>query len=208
MGDIFGVPALLGYAIGTAQILMLDWVRNRTAHLRQLRLLRAELKRAKTFNAKFGWKDDGPPKEDVLPRPPSVSGNYLPTLSQVDFTLTDETQNDNSQEAMIGITDACRALQHYHDEFLSVAKAAENTTDSKQKPAIRQRAAQLAQAYDREVDRVQFILQDATRDVDRRLRIAKTLPQLARMFRRLPYGENLTPISLDDPRLISTAHKI
>src|SRR5690349_8649154 len=102
--------ALSGYAIGTAQILMLDWFRARWVHSQQLRLLRAELRRIAAFKAKFGLRLDQPPARDVLPRPVSLSPSFLTTVSTMDFRITDEHRDDNSQEALLGVADGFAAM--------------------------------------------------------------------------------------------------
>jgi hypothetical protein len=47
---------LRGYAIGSAQLLLIDWVRNRLSHTRHLRALHAEIRRAAAFNQKYEWQ--------------------------------------------------------------------------------------------------------------------------------------------------------
>lgn len=65
-----GIWGVVGYAVGTAQILILDWVNARKTHQSHLRLIRAELRRLRAINGKFGWKDTGP-GADVLPSLPN-----------------------------------------------------------------------------------------------------------------------------------------
>ena len=65
-------PALIGYALGSAQILVIDWIRARTTHRRQLRLLRAELRRLSGFARKYNWEHDELPADDTHPNPPTV----------------------------------------------------------------------------------------------------------------------------------------
>lgn len=68
---------LVGYAIGTAQILGLEWFRERRAHVRALRLLRAELQHVDGFEQKYKWTHSKPPASDEVPNPPTVSSSFF-----------------------------------------------------------------------------------------------------------------------------------
>src|SRR5262245_51933766 len=81
--------AIVGYAIGTVQVLFIDWARARTLHRSQLRLIRAELRRLAAIHAKFAWRDDGP-GSDVVPKPPELTPTFLQAVAAADFHLTDE----------------------------------------------------------------------------------------------------------------------
>jgi hypothetical protein len=67
---VSGIGAVLGYAVGTFQVLAVDGWQRCAAHRRQLRLLRAELLQLGTYDAQFDWADAGPPDDDQMPRPP------------------------------------------------------------------------------------------------------------------------------------------
>ena len=110
---------LIGYAIGTAQILLLDWYRARRAHDRHLRLVRAELRRARGQSETFEWTEDGPSDTtELIPKPPQVSDVFTDTLARTDFYLTDEHEGDNCQESLFGLLDGLELLAHYRSEIL------------------------------------------------------------------------------------------
>jgi hypothetical protein len=194
--------ALLGYAIGTAQILALDWFKARAAHRRYLRLLRAELRRVGSLTSKYDWKGTFPVGPAIrFPQPPSVSPAYVDTVTGTDFLLTDEHDDDNSQEALLLLLDGCGTLQRYskaiHESIEEV-----NTTQS---DAVRTHAVKSAMAlserYDQDVDRLKAIVADALRDIERRLDIAQFRPQIWRTMRRkLPKGSNPPALGPGDPR--------
>ncbi len=48
-------PGVVGYFLGTLQILVLEWVRRRRVHARQLRLVRADLRMVAARKMKFAW---------------------------------------------------------------------------------------------------------------------------------------------------------
>ena len=104
--------ALFGYALGTLQILLPDCFRARNAHARHLRLLRADLRNAATYTAKFNWSE-GKPVHLQIPRRPRVSPTFESTLSETDFSLTDEHLDDNTQQSLLGITDGFQVLDYY-----------------------------------------------------------------------------------------------
>jgi hypothetical protein len=74
------ILALVGYAIGTVQILLLDWIRARVSHARQLRTLRAYLRQALKLAKTFDWDESGP-KDDFIPRAPYVGPKFVELVS-------------------------------------------------------------------------------------------------------------------------------
>ena len=84
-----GLEAVVGYAVGTIQILFVDWWRRVATHKRQLRLLQAELRRLRTFDAKFRWKDGAPPDDGLVPAPPNPTDLFVRTVGETDWELTD-----------------------------------------------------------------------------------------------------------------------
>ncbi len=196
------MPDLLwGYAIGTTQIVFLEWLRNRAAHRRALRLLRAELLRLQTFSTKYAWTVGGVPGSDVLPRPPSASATFQPLLAALDWRLTDSIEDDQSALAMITIGDLCELLQQYHaDIAINLEKARTGTLPESR--VHLDRAVETSQVYDRTGDDFQFVIAEAIREVEERLDRARTLPQLLRLVRRLPAGENPPPVVANDPRVL------
>ena len=198
-----GLSALIGYAIGTAQILGLEWFRARRNHRRQLRLLRAELKRVGEFTTKFGLTKDTPPADDFLPRPAALYSGFVNAVSEIDFWITDEHRDDNSQQVLLGIADGFVAVSDIHGHVIRELDSARASEDSKLKRKHLDRLVEYADEYDRELDRIQYLVKDAIRDLDRRLRSGRLLPQIGRLFRPMPKGTNPPSLTRNDPRLKS-----
>ena len=201
MADKSALTALLGYAIGTAQIVVLEWFRKRALHGRQLRLLRSETRRALHTTQRYNLRLDKPPDSDHIPRPPSLSARYVDTVTAVDFSLTDEHSTDNTQESLLGIVDGIEILQGYRrhvDEIIAANR------EEKDKAMILKRTRDLfdyAQEYDRQLDHVEYQLRDTLREIARRLRELGLPKQLWRMVRPLRPGTNPPPLERNDPRL-------
>ena len=201
------LSALGGYVLGTLQVLLVDWFQRRREHARQLRLIRADLRNASTFDRKFEWKDGVPPADDLLPRPPEVSPNFQATLAATDFTLTDEHENDNSQEGLLGITSGFDTLAHYHRKFLEVTDRVKIEEDRSKKRSLYEEAVGYTSAYDSALDRLLYLLDDSIRDLDRRLRAASIWWQLNRPLEGLPVGVNPPPLVDNDPRVRAFAER-
>ena len=193
--------ALFGYAVGTVQVLFLDWFRSRVAHARQLRLIRADLRNAASFTKKFAWTGDTVPDDDFLPRPPFVSQAFLSTLAATDFTLTDEHDDDNTQQSLLSITDGFGLLAQYQARFLELTDEVRRATELSTKRDLRERAFEYTKEYDRRLDEVLFLISDALRDLDRRLPAATLWHQLNRPIGRLPRGINPPPLKPQDDRV-------
>ena len=197
-----GISVLIGYALGTAQILVIDWLRSRWAHARQLRLLRADLRRVSEFQRRFGLLIDQPPDSDTLPRPATLSRSFLETVAALDFWITDEHRDDNSQEALLGIADGFEALKEIHANTIkhleALRKAGPDKTELRE---MMETVVDYSGEYDQEVDYIQFLVRDSLRDIERRLRAVAFWPQLRRLFTRLPAGANPPPLKRGDPRL-------
>ena len=123
------IIGIAGYAIGTAQVLFVDWVQRRREHVRQLRLLRAEFRSVGELVAKFGWEKGVPPPSDQVPYPPRVSDQFLPTVAAMDYYLTDEHEDDNGQLAHLTLLDSINHLQDYHMKTMSLVDQAEAEED-------------------------------------------------------------------------------
>ncbi len=195
------IGAVIGYAVGSLQVLVLDWVRKRTKHKTQLRLLRAELCRLAEFQIGFSWSKVTGPPDDQLPRPPEQTPNFLKLVGEIDFYLTDEHHDDNSQLALLNIVDGCQVLAYYHkkiEECLAEIRARSG-------PAVRkswERALDYSESYDKELARLQVIIRSALDDTERRLRVVKLWHQAARRpMGELPPGKNPPPLTRDDPRV-------
>jgi hypothetical protein len=190
--------ALGGFALGSFQSLLLDWLRARSLHRRQLRLWRSELRRLSGYRRKFDWTATGP-ASDTVPNPPRVTASYQRLLQETDFWLTDEHRDDNTQQGLIDIADGAAVLDRYAaDVHRLIDEMRASAQEQKKKYA--DRAMETSSAYDRELDRWQIMVNSGLMDIDRRLRIATVRHQLLRAVRPMPKGENpvsLPPISYD-----------
>jgi hypothetical protein len=191
---------LVGYAIGTLQVLTLDWVRRRTSHRRDVLSLRAELRRIAELKSRYGWDEHGP-KTDNIPNPPKPLPIYLETIGRTDFYLTDEHDDDNTQQVLLEVINGCEVLKHYWDRVDHYFDELQHTTDPGAKAKLRERALAAAGAYDTALDRVQFQIRDAIRDLERRLSESSLWRQANRPLGRLPPGNNPPALKPGDPRL-------
>ncbi len=195
------VGAVIGYAIGSVQILALEWWRKRSKHRTQLRLLRAELRRLAEFQIPFGWdKVTGPPN-DQIPRPPEPTENFLTLIGEIDFYLTDEHHDDNTQFGLLNVADGCRVLAHYAQKVEECVDNARASTGPTAKE-FRDRAVEYSESYDKELARLQATISSALHDCERRLAVAKFWHQLTRRpLGDLPAGANPPPLAVNDPRV-------
>lgn len=203
---MLGTGALIGYAVGTVQVLFVDWWRRLATHRRQLRLLRAELRRMRTFSSKFGWESGLPPEDEHMAIPPRPSELFMKAVGEVEWTLTDENTDDNSQQSLLHIVDGTTVLKHYADKVHDISEKAPQTS-ADEKEQLRERGAAYANAYDARVDEVLFLIDDALSDLDRRLQLASTTLQLKRLWRGIPRGENPAPLGSNDARLVEWKRK-
>lgn len=198
------ILALLGYAIGTLQILLLDWIRERVSHGRQLRTLRAYLRQAVSLTKTFDWDENGP-TDDFIPRAPSVGPKFVELVSQTHFYLTDEHDDDNSQQALLAIEDGCRVLEYYILKADGLIDRLRQPTDLPERAAIKEALKGVAEYYDDHQPRVIYMIKDAIRDLDRRIEVARIWRQLNRPLGRLPPGANPPELVENDPRLLQGA---
>jgi len=194
------LSALAGYVLGTIQIVLVDWVRNRMAHRRKLKLLRADLRNAATYDKKFNWRIAGQ-NDEVVPRAPEVSPAFFSTLAAVDFELTDEHQDDNTQQALLGITSGFDVLRLYLEKWQTLTDEMSHEVDAALREILRQRGISYMCEYDGRVDEVLFLIHDAIRDLDRRIKAASVGAQIRRIGKRLPPGTNPPPLGRADPRV-------
>jgi hypothetical protein len=183
-------PALVGYALGSAQVLLIDWIRDRRQHRRHLRLLRSELRRLAGFTRKYGWTPGVPPADDTTPNPPRVTPSYLGLLQHTDFWLTDEHSDDNTQQGLIDIADGAAVLERYVADVRGLLDSVKSATTPKEKAKYGKRAQETAVVYDRELDRWLVMVRSALDDVQRRLVEANLARQLGRALRPMPTGAN------------------
>ncbi len=179
------ITALVGYAIGTAQVLLLDWVRSRRLHSTQLRVIRAELRRALGLNQKFNWDEEGP-KDDSLPNPPTVSSKYADLVTSIDLLLTDEHEDDNTQVALLEVLDGCKALRDIITEVEQILEEIPAGPDELEKARLRDNAKEYVLEYSKTHDKLMLHLRSGIDDVNRRLKEVKLRKQLKRQFKRLP----------------------
>lgn len=193
---------LAGYILGTAQLVFADWIRERRKHCLDLRFLRAELRRLRGHEKKFEWVDDGASGPKGLPVCPQPVPNYLEAVANTDFRLTDEVADDNAQQSLLDAVNSCQVLQRYADGIEKLTDRVDSGgTDAARKPELRHRAARLAASYDDSLDRFLYGVDDALRDVERRLEEIGWRKQLRRMFSKLTEGSNPEPLTPNDPRL-------
>jgi hypothetical protein len=195
-----GIGAVIGYAVGTFQVLFIDWWRRVAAHRRQLRLLQAELRRLRTFEAQFKWVGGLPPLDERLPAAPQPTELFVKTVGEVEWPLTDEHRDDNTQQSLLHIVDGCTILKYYVDKVLEIADRAPSV-NPEEKERLRQRGVGYAAEYDDKIDELLFLLDDALRDMARRLELADMGRQLERAFSELPPGENPKPLQKNDARV-------
>ena len=185
--------ALIGFAIGSAQTLTVDWIRHRSRHRIQLRLLRAELRRLAGFTHKWNYEHGVVPPDDATPNPPSVTPSFERLLQEIDFWLTDEHNDDNTQQGLIDIADGATILQRYDAAARSHIELATAATSVPEKQKHLARAVDNTKVYDKELDRWRTMVGSALIDAERRLRIAGFGNQLMRVGRRLSAGTNPPP---------------
>jgi len=187
-------PALIGFALGSSQVLLIDWIRARSQHRRQLRLLRAEIRRLSGFQRPWGLQRNVVPPDDTTPIPPRITASYQRLLQEVDFWLTDEHSDDNTQQGLIDIADGAGVLERYDADVRKLLDKAKLAPTPAERTTSLSRAVDTAQVYDKELDRWQLMVTSALFDVERRLRSARTMYQLGRAFRRMPSGTNPPPL--------------
>jgi hypothetical protein len=190
--------ALGGFALGSFQSILLDWLRGRSLHRRQLRLWRSELRRLSGYRRKFDWGTSGP-TSDTVPNVPRVTASYQRLLQETDFWLTDEHRDDNTQQGLIDIADGAAVLERYASDVHRLIDEM-RTAPVPDKRKYGDRALETANIFDRELDRWQIMVNSAVSDVERRLRIATVTRQLLLALRPMPKGENppaLPPISYE-----------
>jgi len=194
------ILALVGYAIGTIQILLIDWIHSRVQHARDLRTLRAYLRQALVLSKTFDWDEAGP-KDDSIPRAPYLGPNFVDVVGKTHFYLTDEHDDDNSQQALLAIDDGCRILQHYISKADALVDQIRQTHNAAERAIIRNDLRGLAEYYDGHQPALIFSINDAIRDLDRRIDQARLWRQLNRPLGRLPAGVNPPELVESDPRL-------
>ncbi len=140
-------PALLGYSLGSFQVVAIDWFRQRASHRRQLRMLRAELRRLSEFSMPFNWGVDGP-ADDFVPNPPTITTGYTRLLQEIDFWLTDEHKDDNTQQALINVADGTAVIAGHAEAVHDLAVRIEGADGQAAREKLRERALGNAEAYD------------------------------------------------------------
>lgn len=178
--------AIFGYALGSAQLFIVDWLNRRRLHKTHIRVIRAEIGRALLNGSqKFNW-DTADELKDQVPRPPNVSSKYDDIITSTDFSLTDEHEDDNTQEALLGILDGCNLLEDYVDRILKLADQSDAEPDAGKRLKVADDVKQLTKVYDREHDKVTDQLTDCRRDINRRLKQINFWQQIGRIGRNLP----------------------
>lgn len=182
------ILALLGYAIGTGQVIISEWIKSRLAHVRHLRLLSVDLRRLASFHKKFNWGSTGP-MTVTIPNPPRTTPRFLDLLTQTDFRITDEFRNDTAEEALLSVIDGCELLAKYHALVERMIDTIETDTDPAKLAERREELLATTQAYDAAHEVVMTTVSTALDDFERRLRESRWSRQVRRALRRrLPIG--------------------
>ena len=192
MSETF-LAALAGFVLGSIQGLTLEWMKDRTRHRRQLLHWRAELRRLRGFNTEFKWTLEAGAPSDTLPNAPRMTQSYRRLLEETDFWLTDEHDDDNTRQGLIDIEDGAHVLARYDADARALVDRMNNAPEEKRRE-YGERAIRTTHAYDRELQRWLRIVASAEDDVQRRLPVAKLLPQLRRLINLTPKGTNPPPI--------------
>jgi hypothetical protein len=136
-----------------------------------------------------------------MPIPPRVSPKFYDLVTSIDFYLTDEHSDDNTQLGLLVLADGCALLEHYQKRVFDLGTRLNQTPSPEDSVDLQAEMVELANAYDRELDVTLFTARDALRDVNRRLAEVRFWRQINRPIGELPQGKNPTPISAGDPRL-------
>lgn len=168
------LTALIGYALGTGQIVFVDWVRDRRKHARDLRFLRAELRRLRSYDHRFEWDKRGAPKDIYLPTAPRPVPQFIERVAGVDFRITDEAADDNTQQMLISIASYCASVEHYLDQ---ITRALERGGDD-----WRSYAMKVSRDYDKGIETFLRGVDEAERDLNRRLDEVRGWRQLTRLL--------------------------
>lgn len=196
-----GLEAVAGYALGTLQTLLIHWWKGVLLHRRQLTLIRAELIRINHFDTRFGWSNGEIPQEIDWPVVPRATDLFAKTVGEVDWKLTDEYRDDNSQLALLQLLDALALIQSFESKVEVALKDFDNLPEEEQ-GLRKKRALSFARQYDGKLDFALFIVEDAIRDMDRRIALTPFADQLWRTLDDLPPPNNPLPVRTDDdPRL-------
>lgn len=193
-----------GYALGTVQILLVDWMRRRRDHKKNLRTLRAEIERTLTLGAKF--EREGMLAEDFIPKPPEVTPVFAELVTSTEFYLTDEFEGDNTQKVMLSVLDGIDSLKDTHRQIRERVDQLQATRGEEGAPRTRwkKELRALADSYNEKLGRFQAQLESSLGDIDRRLEEARYHEQMFRQLRDLtvglPEGENPEPLGPGDLR--------
>jgi hypothetical protein len=186
--------ALFGFALGSAQSLTVDWIRDRRRHRTQLRLLRAELRRLARFDRKWEYEHGVAPKSDETPIPPLITASFERLQHEIDFWLTDAHDDDNTQQTLIDVSDGARLLQRYDADARAHFDAARNDAAPAESARRLARGIEASKEYDQGLDRFRTMVGSGMIDAERRLRAATLGAQLRGLLQRMPSGTNPPPV--------------
>jgi hypothetical protein len=154
----------------------------------------------RTFEAKFRWEEGLPPEDEQIPTPPNPTDLFIKTVGEVEWRLTDEHVDDNTQQALLQLVDGCTTLRYYAGKVAEIADRAPLASPD-EKRLLRERGSAYADIYDSKVDELLYFIDDALRDICRRLALTGLFSQLDRVIDGIPQGENPLPLQPNDPRL-------
>ena len=188
-----------GYALGTLQVLFLDWWKDRASHGRHLRAVSSELRRVRTYLNKFDWPDSGPPS-DYVKKPPAVTPHFAEMVLSVRWALTGEYLNDNTPDVLFFVLDGVDMLQHYAGQIdLRLNRLRDEQGPSK-RDVLKREAVQFTREYDKVVSGLQRLVDTGLDDLAGRELELRLHRQLARAFVRLkrdPDPEDIPTIGPD-----------
>lgn len=184
---------LIGYAIGTAQIVVIEWIRRRVRHRSDLRVLLAELRRTRAYDGTFQIDQPGSADKQTMPRPPTVSSRFADFVTQTELHLTDPSEEARTQEALLGVLDACVMFQGICARFEATASELRRTTDPVYQSELAVNLRGMASDYDRRLVGFMKVLDTVLRDVQDRLRDASTWRQLNRLLSLSSRGSQPQP---------------
>lgn len=197
-----GLLAILGYAIGTAQILFVDWFRSNAAHRRHLRALRSELRRLSGYSTRWNLEHGVVPESDATPNVPTITAGYTRLLQDLDFLKTDTHIDDNTQQGLMDIADGAALLQRYDAAVRQHLDESAAASETASKAKMLERTVEYGKEYDAELDRWRTMVGSALIDVEHRLRLARSWPQLVRLLQAPGKGPNppsLPPVQRERP---------
>ena len=177
---------LIGYAVGTIQILVVEWWRSVRHHRLHLRLLISDLRGVRRNNNRASIEAFC---EGTTPVPPSVSAIFKETIGVADFSLSDQFRDgDNIQEALLSIGPNLDQLERGVGEMRLGIEVHEEETPAIDSPEIIARLSEMATQYNKSLDAMQDMVDDMIEHLEVRLADMSLWRQINRLIWKLPEG--------------------